>query len=71
MAGGHDRISIGFHGGQVLGARVTPEDLAALRRALSGTGGWHELPALEGPALVDLGRVAYVRVESDEHRVGF
>ena len=64
------RISIGFHGGQVLTARVSPDQLKKLRRALEG-GGWHELEAEDGTVAVNLGQIVYVNVDSDEHRVGF
>ncbi len=64
------KISIGFHGGQVLGARVAPEELRKLRGALGGTG-WHELAAEDGTVALDLARVGYVLVDAEEHRVGF
>ena len=64
------RISIGFHGGQVLTARVSPDQLKRLRRALED-GGWHELEAEDGTVAVNLGQIVYVNVDSDEHRVGF
>jgi len=71
MASGLQQISIGFHG-QALGARVSPEQLAALRQALqSGPGGWHEVTAEEGTIALDLSKVVYVRVESADQRVGF
>jgi hypothetical protein len=66
------RISIGFHGGQVLAARVVAKELTALQRALDkGDGGWHDLPVEDGSVRIDLGTVVYVRTESDEPRVGF
>ena len=64
------KISIGFHGGQVLAARVNPAELSRLRSAL-GAGGWHELTAEDGTIALDLGRVDYVLVDDEEHRVGF
>jgi len=64
------RISIGFQGGQVLGARVAPDELKKLRRALDG-GGWHELGTEEGTVALNLAQVVYVNVDSDEHTVGF
>jgi hypothetical protein len=64
------KISIGFHGGQVLTARVAPAELSRLRGAL-GSGGWHELTAEDGTVALDLARVDYVLVDHDEHRVGF
>jgi hypothetical protein len=66
------RISIGFHGGQVLGVRVAAKELAALERALEKGGeGWHELPVEDGSVRIDLGAVVYLRTESEEMRVGF
>ena len=66
------KISIGFHGGQVLAARVKADELSELRRALAAESpGWHQLTAEEGAIALHLGRVDYVLVESEEHRVGF
>jgi hypothetical protein len=64
------KISIGFHGGQVLSARISAEELGRFRAAL-GAGGWHELTAEDGTLVLDLGRIDYVLVDHDEHRVGF
>jgi hypothetical protein len=64
------KVNIGFLGGQVLSARVGPAELSRLRAAL-GTEGWHELAAEDGTAALDLGRVVYVLVDDEEHRVGF
>ncbi|MBV9485296.1 MAG: hypothetical protein JO246_04495 [Frankiaceae bacterium] len=64
------KISIGFDGGQVLGARVQPTELTKLRQAL-GTDGWHELTAEDGTVALDLKRVLYVLVDHEDHRVGF
>jgi hypothetical protein len=64
------RISIGFDGGQALSARVDTDELARLRKAL-GTVGWHELKAEDGTVALDLGKVVFVQVADDDHRVGF
>jgi hypothetical protein len=64
------RISIGFQGGQVLTARVPPDELKKLRRALDGAG-WHELQTEDGTVALNLAQVVYVNVDSDEHTVGF
>jgi hypothetical protein len=65
------RISIGFQGGQVLAARVAPDDLKGLRRALD-SGRWHELAtADQGTVALNLAQVVYVNVEADDHTVGF
>jgi hypothetical protein len=66
------RGAIGFAGGQVLSLRLSDEQLAELRKALqAGRERWHEVEAADGAVMLDLGQVVYVRVESDEHRVGF
>jgi hypothetical protein len=66
------RGAIGFQGGQVLSIRVPEAELERLRNALrENRERWHELEASDGAVLVDLGQVVYLRVDSDEHRVGF
>ena len=67
------RAALGFSGGaQVLSLRLSEEALDALRQALqAGKDRWFEVEATDGAVLVDLGAVAYLRVESGEHRVGF
>jgi hypothetical protein len=66
------RGAIGFQGGQVLSLRLPEEHLDTLQRVLrEGRERWHEVEATDGAVLVDLGQVVYLRVESDEHRVGF
>ena len=67
------RAAIGFTGtSQVLSLRLADEQLGALRKALQdGSQRWYEVEATDGAVLVDLGQVAYLRVESGEHRVGF
>ena len=54
MAAGTRRVSIGFHGGQVLALRVSDGALDALTASL-GDGGWQEIASEDGPVRVDLG----------------
>ena len=67
------RAAIGFQGGQVLSLRITEDKLGELRKALAdgSNGGWREVEATDGAVVLDLAQVVYLRVESDEHRVGF
>ena len=66
------RGAIGFQGGQVLSIRLPESELEKLRNVLrDGKERWHEVEATDGAVLVDLGQVVYLRVDSDEHRVGF
>jgi hypothetical protein len=67
------RAAIGFQGGQVLSLRISEQKLTELRQALAKgrNGGWQEVEATDGAVVLDLAQVVYLRVESDEHRVGF
>ena len=72
MADQNRRIVIGFQHGAGLPLRLPEEALSGLRQALQeGRERWHELEGADGAVLLDLGQVAYVRVESGEQRVGF
>ena len=67
------RAALGFkQGANVLSLRLSDQQLDALRTALQdGRQGWLEVEATDGAVLVSLDEVAYLRVESGEHRVGF
>lgn len=64
------RVEIGFEGGQVISARLTDDDLKDLRKQLE-KGGWHDLHTEDGVLAVYLSKVAFLRIESADHRVGF
>jgi hypothetical protein len=65
------RVDIGFVGGQILSVRVQDDSLNRLRKALDRDSGWHDLEAEDGQVAIDLGKIAYVRLDSGEHKVGF
>jgi len=65
------RVDIGFVGGQVLSVRLEGGALKDLRKALSRDPGWYDLEAEDGEVAIDRDKVAYLRVDSGEHRVGF
>ncbi|HWK28813.1 MAG TPA: hypothetical protein VNS09_19790 [Solirubrobacter sp.] len=66
------RTAVGFQGGQVLSLRLSEEALASLRDTLKeGKERWTEIESSDGAVLVDVGQVVYLRVESDEHKIGF
>ena len=72
MADPTRRAAVGFQGGQVLSLRLSDSQLKDLRAVLrEGRERWHEVEAADGAVVVDVGQVVYLRVESDEHRVGF
>jgi hypothetical protein len=73
MAEESRRIDIGFQGGQVLPARVKQSAFDGLRSALSDEGAerWFELETQDSRISIDLSQVVYVRIDTDEQRVGF
>lgn len=73
MADELNRIDIGFQGGQVLPVRVKTEEYESLRRALGNEKAdrWFELKTQDSEVALDLAQVVYVRLDTDEHRVGF
>ena len=67
----HQKVAVGFAGGQGLAVRVAPAALKGLTDSLDGDRRWVELALEDGSVRIDLAQVAYVRVDSDEPRVGF
>ena len=66
------RTALGFQGGQVLSLRIPEDALNSLRDTLKeGRERWLEVEAADGAVLIDVGQVVYLRVESDDHRIGF
>ena len=64
------RVEIGFEGGQVVSARLSEEKLKDLRRQVE-KGGWYDVETEDGILALYLGKVAFLRIDSGEHRVGF
>jgi hypothetical protein len=67
------RIDIGFQGGQSLSVRVDQAAYDGLRKALSDSGAdrWFELTTQDSDVYIDLSQVVYVRLDTEDHRVGF
>jgi hypothetical protein len=66
-------IDVGFQGGLVLSVRVTQEVHDGFRKALSDSGSdrWFELQTQDSDVHIDLSQVVYVRLDTEDHRVGF
>ncbi len=64
------RVEIGFEGGQVVSVRMTEQTLKELRAQVE-KGGWFDLEIDDGILAVYLGKVAFLRIDAGEHRVGF
>ena len=67
------RIDIGFQGGQVLPARVTQDVYDGFRKALANSSSerWFDLTTADSDVHIDLAQVVYVRLDTEEQRVGF
>jgi hypothetical protein len=73
-----NRVEIGFDGGQVMVARLSAEQLDALKQAVASTdklaseaGGWYELDSTDGAISLDLRKVVFVRRAAASHTIGF
>ncbi len=64
------RVEIGFEGGQVVSVRLEESELSNLRKRVE-QGGWHDVKTEDGVLSVYLGKVAFLRIDAGEHRVGF
>ena len=73
MADESRRIDIGFKGGPVLPARVKQSSYEELHKALSKerSDRWFELHTVDSEIHIDLSQVVYVRLDTEEHKVGF
>jgi hypothetical protein len=73
MAAGAQRVDIGFQGGQVLAVRLESDSYDGLRKALADERSerWYDLKSEDSEISLDLSQVVYVRLDTDEHRIGF
>jgi hypothetical protein len=67
------RVDIGFGAGQSLAVRLREDAYKALRDALDGDGSkrWLELASEDATVLVDVSQVVFIRLDTQEQRVGF
>ena len=64
------KVEIGFEGGQVISVRLSEDELKDLRKQIE-KGGWHDVKTEDGILAVYAGKVAFLRIDSGDHRVGF
>jgi hypothetical protein len=65
------RVDIGFTGGQVLALRLDKNVFDDLRKAVEGERRFYDVDAGDSNVTLDLSQVVYLRVETEDHRVGF
>ncbi len=71
MADNRVKVDIGFTGGQVLALRIERANFDELRKAVEGEKRFYDLDAGDSNVTLDLSQVVYLRVETEDHRVGF
>ncbi len=71
MADERVKVDIGFTGGQVLALRIERANFDGLRTAVEGEKRFYDLDAGDSNVTLDLSQVVYLRVETEDHRVGF
>ncbi len=64
------KVEIGFEGGQVISVRLGADELKELRKQIE-KGGWHDVKTEDGVLALYVGKVAFLRIDSGDHRVGF
>lgn len=64
-------VDIGFTGGQVLSLRFEKGEFDKLRQAIEGETRFYDVDAGDSNVTLDLSQVVYLRVETEDHRVGF
>jgi hypothetical protein len=70
MAQDMQKVEIGFEGGQVVSVRISEGELKDLRKQVE-KGGWHDVRTEDGALSIYLGKVAFLRIASGDHSVGF
>jgi hypothetical protein len=65
------KVDVGFVGGQVLALRLDKAVFDELRKAVEGDRRFYDLDAGDSNVTLDLSQVVYLRVETEDHRVGF
>ncbi len=65
------KVDIGFTGGQVLSLRFAKGEFDNLRQAIEGETRFYDVDAGDSTVTLDLSQVVYLRVETEDHRVGF
>jgi hypothetical protein len=66
-----NRVEIGFEGGPVVPVKLDDGQLDGLRKALKNGDSPHEVTSGDETVILDLNKVIFVRIDSNESKVGF
>ncbi len=72
-AGKPRRVDVGLDGGGVMTMRLLEADYEALRSALESDRAerWHKITSEDSDVTIDLSKVVYVRIDTEQRGVGF
>lgn len=67
------RVDVGFSGGQMLALRMASGPYQALMKALGDDRAerWHLVDTEDSDVTLDLSQVVYVRLDTEQQKVGF
>ena len=65
------RVEVGFYGNQAMTLRLTQKAFENLRKELQRGGGWTEVESADGPIVLNLGAIVFLKLDTGDHRVGF
>ena len=67
------RVDIGIEGGGVVTVRIVEDVYDSLRSALESDSAprWHKVESEESDVLIDLSKVVYIRLDTEQRGVGF
>jgi hypothetical protein len=67
------RVDVGFSGGQVLALRMASGPYKSLKEALGDDRAerWHLVETEDSDVTLDLSQVVYIRLDTEQHKVGF
>ena len=66
-------VDVGFSGGQVLSLRMASGPYRSLMEALADNRAerWHLVETEDSDVILDLSQVVYIRLDTEQHKVGF
>jgi hypothetical protein len=65
------RVEVGFYGNQAMTLRLTQKSYDSLRKDVQRGSGWTEVESADGPIVLNLGAIVFLKLDTGEHRVGF
>jgi hypothetical protein len=68
---GTARVEIGLGIGQVVSAKLEPEAIEELRRAVESGEGWHEIATDDGQLVINVKTVVFIRIPDQQQSIGF